>query len=78
MSKLLIAEHDSKTALWKKIKAHFEEKLELLRRQNDGNLSEAETQKLRGRIAEVKSILALDKPPPRITGSDEKSPPLEY
>jgi hypothetical protein len=51
------------TAVWKKIREHLEERLALLRIQNDStSLSNDETQEQRGRIAEIKLMLDQDKP----------------
>lgn len=52
---------DRESLVWKRLMTHFGERLEVLRTQNDGDKSEAETAKLRGRIAELKAILALNK-----------------
>lgn len=66
---LTAQEKDS--ALWKKLKAHFEERLDVLRIQNDGDKSAEETAKLRGKIAFAKELLGLDAP--AITASDRKA-----
>lgn len=47
------------SAVWLKISAHYEARLQALRQKNDGNLTAEETAKVRGRIAEAKAILAL-------------------
>lgn len=47
------------SALWQKLEAHLKETLESLRSQNDADLSAEATAKLRGRIATVKTMLAL-------------------
>lgn len=64
MNKPLITEIESNSALWQKIKAHYEARLQTLREKNDVDNDENRTIKLRGRIAEIKALLALDKPPP--------------
>lgn len=46
--------------VWNKIKNHYEGRLKVLRSKNDGALDIAETSTIRGRIAEVKAILALE------------------
>jgi hypothetical protein len=71
MSKLFIEPHEAKTALWIKIKAHMESRLDVARKQNDSNLDAVQTANMRGRITELKSFLALDIPPPSITAGDE-------
>jgi len=49
---------EAESALWKKISAHYEQRLDILRRKNDNALTPEETAALRGRIAEVKKLLA--------------------
>lgn len=62
MSKLL-NDLDIRSETWKRIKAHYEAELVKLRVQNDHDKDPMETAKLRGRIDEVKRLLALDKEP---------------
>ncbi|HYN54395.1 MAG TPA: hypothetical protein VES38_06795 [Methylotenera sp.] len=71
MSKLILNSAEAQTALWIKIKAHLESRLDLCRLQNDGDSDAVHTAKMRGRILEIKSFLALDKPPPSIAAGDE-------
>lgn len=49
-----------RSGLWLKLVAHYEKELHSLRVKNDGNLQPEETAKTRGRIAEIKKLLALD------------------
>lgn len=58
---------EARSALWLKIKADAEEKLGGYRTNNDYDLSEKETQKLRGRILEVKELLDIGIPDPAPT-----------
>jgi hypothetical protein len=44
---------------WHEVFIWASERLEQYRKQNDGDMSEAETNKLRGRIAVLKELLAL-------------------
>lgn len=53
---------ETRSAVWLKLQAHLEERLAVLRSKNDGVLTPDETSLLRGRIAQVKEILALGKP----------------
>lgn len=62
MNEPVLTDGDSFNPLWLKLKAHFEARLEVLRSQNDGNLDPEATAKMRGRIAEVKYFIGLDKP----------------
>lgn len=52
--------------LWLRLKAHLHERLAKARTRNDGALAPDETARLRGRIACLKDLLALeeDRPPP--------------
>lgn len=57
--------------LWRLLMKHWGDRLDSLRKQNDGDKSDIETARLRGQIAAIKADLALnnDKPdleaPPR-------------
>ena len=56
--------HDERmTPLWSKLVKHMEAKLDELRAMNDGEYGEVMTAKLRGRIAMLKDLLALDTAP---------------
>lgn len=55
----MLKKHEIDSALWQKLEAHLKEKLTSLRAQNDAELGPEATSKLRGRIAEVKSLLSL-------------------
>jgi len=50
------------SALWLKLKEHMEQQLDLLRRKNDGSHDEIVTANIRGRIAILKELSALDAP----------------
>lgn len=63
---MLLTPEERSSALWKRIAGHYEERLTVLRARNDGDQSESATQRLRGRIQEVKSILALGNEPEQI------------
>lgn len=59
----VLNEHDRGSATWGKLQKHFNERLDTLRKQNDGNLSPEGTAKLRGRIAELKRVIDLGEAP---------------
>ena len=61
--------HEAKSALWLKLSAHLREKQAAYHGQNEGDLSLEQTQKLRGRIAQSKEILALERAP-EVAGDD--------
>ncbi len=54
------------SVLWERLSAHYRMRLESLRAKNDADLPEAETAKVRGRIAEAKAFLALGEEKPEI------------
>jgi hypothetical protein len=47
------------SALWLRLDRYWKDRLDRLRAQNDGDKSDIETANLRGRIAELKTIVAL-------------------
>lgn len=57
-----LSESDTRSEVWLRLKSHMEDRLQTLRAQNDGDLDEVKTAKLRGRINELKYLLALDQP----------------
>lgn len=58
---------DYDSEVWKRVRAHFEARLNTARIKNEGRLSIEETNRLRGRIFEMKAFLALS--------PDETAPP---
>lgn len=63
----LIDASDRRSEAWIKLKKFYEERLAAARRRNDNvKLSLDDTLVLRGRIAECKAILALDKELPAV------------
>lgn len=54
-----LAQVDRTSPTWLRVKEQLEERLAELRAQNDKTATEAQTEKLRGRIAEVKDLIAL-------------------
>ena len=64
--RLTLTRDEKESKLWKRLLEHCESRLQTLRMQNDGDKSEIETAKLRGRILEVKAFLGLDKDLPEI------------
>ena len=66
----LLNDVERQSAIWRKIKAHLEARLVLMRERNDRSQGEAKTERLRGRIAEIKYIVALDKPAPHAEADD--------
>ena len=54
-----LAKADRVSSTWIALKKHLEQRLEVLRAQNDGDLNPEKTAKTRGQIAEAKRILSL-------------------
>lgn len=75
---MLIEPHEAQTALWKKLREHYEQQLERYRAMNDQDLSLEKTAKLRGRIAEIKGFLELDRPVPSLASDAGDEPPSEW
>jgi hypothetical protein len=57
---------DKQTGLWEKLRTHLQERLALLRAQNDNDADASATDKQRGRIAEIKLLLALENERPEV------------
>ena len=57
-------EIDYRSETWKALEERASNKLDSLRRKNDGQLDDLATAHLRGRIAELKDLLTLAKPAP--------------
>lgn len=62
MARKSVIDYGSET--WKALVDHYEARLIDLRKRNDGDLSETQTAKLRGRINEIREFLALATPAP--------------
>lgn len=58
---------ERQSALWKKLEAYLQERLQTCRKKNDGDLGELETARLRGEIRAIKQLLAVG----------ESLPPME-
>jgi hypothetical protein len=65
--KFRLAPHERTSPLWKSLERHMLQTLAELRLMNDTSLPPERTEKLRGRIEQLKALLALGdepKPPP--------------
>lgn len=54
---------DFRSTVWAKLQAHIDARIELLRAENDRLLPMDQTMVLRGRISELKNLLALAEGP---------------
>lgn len=60
LAKSQLERDDFKLRTWPRLRALLEDRLADLREQNDNRLDDEKTANLRGRIAEVKALLALE------------------
>jgi hypothetical protein len=63
---MMISEGDRLHPIWMRLTTHLETRIALLRIKNEGDVSETQTARIRGGIAELKAILALGIPPPSV------------
>ena len=63
MKQLVLTHEERHSALWKKLMAHWEARIESLHSANEGDRTELETAKLRGRLQETRLNMALNKEP---------------
>lgn len=66
----VLTSDEAASPLWKKIKAHVEARLAGVRAKNDKTQPMDKTEQLRGRIAELKYLAALDRPAPQMEADD--------
>jgi len=66
MTKFELSAADRRSTLWMQIEQHLNQRLDTLRRSNDGDRGEIPTALLRGQIAELKYILTLGQEPRRV------------
>jgi hypothetical protein len=59
--KTTLIKQDFNTAVWATLEKDLQAELQRLREQNDANLDDLATAKLRGRIEQIKDLLALNK-----------------
>jgi hypothetical protein len=63
---------ERRMSAWTNLEKHLHARLASLRAQNDNDLDETKTAKLRGRIAEVINLLALGASPDPTEAADEE------
>lgn len=62
----VLTNSERQSGLWMRLETHFKDRVERLRKQNDGDLNEIQTAKLRGQIATFEALLLLGKDMPPI------------
>lgn len=68
--KSILTTNELQSSAWIKMKAYLNTRVDDLRKKNDGDFNEIDTSRMRGRIAEIKNLLAAVEPPPALE-SDE-------
>lgn len=58
-----LSPHEIQGSTWLKLKEGIEEKIDQLRKRNDGDFDLVETTRLRGQIMALKNLLAVGEPP---------------
>lgn len=58
--RIALTYEEKRSALWTKLTDHWKTQLEILRIQNEGDKTDIETAKLRGRILELKAAISLE------------------
>jgi len=61
---LILSLEERRSNLWLKLMEHWSDQLGAARLQNETDLTDSQTANLRGRIAAIKSCMALDKDKP--------------
>lgn len=61
-----LTEQEKNSALWHRLKEHIEARIDKHRATNDKTQTPEATEKLRGRIAELKDLLNIEKDRPQI------------
>lgn len=57
--KFELTAHERRSELWSRLEAHMRERLDQLRQKNDSHQPENTTADTRGRIGQIKELLAL-------------------
>jgi hypothetical protein len=66
-------QNDFNSATWQKLRLHLEARLITLRARNDASMNAEDTARLRGQIAELKTLLALEDPAIQTIGASPLS-----
>lgn len=71
---LILTAEERRSSLWLKLMAHWLERLESTRKQNESDLPEVQTAKLRGRIAELNACIGLNEENPTLISAARGNP----
>jgi len=69
-----LSKNEIDSALWKKVKGILQDRLQSAKTKLEKDITENETVKLRGRIAELNYLIDLENPSPSNLINAEKSP----
>ncbi len=64
--RILLTESEKCGAVWCKVQEFLEQRLEMLRKENDADTDERATARRRGAINEVKTLMALGREKPNL------------
>jgi hypothetical protein len=56
---MTLSDIERHSALWKKISEHLAAQIDIARKQNDGELNDTQTARLRGKIQAYKELLSI-------------------
>lgn len=56
---MILTPTDKVSGLWQQLTEHWTDRIEVLRTRLEGDITEADSAKLRGRIAEIRANLAM-------------------
>ena len=73
---MTLAPHERQSAVWIKLRDHMVQRLTDLRSKNDGSHDAETTANLRGRIAQLKELLALGNEPESAQGGATQAAPI--
>ena len=63
LTEIVLTERDKLEPLWLRLRERLQARLDLFRRQNDNDMTPEQTNMLRGRIAEIKNLIAAGESP---------------
>lgn len=72
---MMLEKHERQSAVWIKLRDHMAQRLADLRTKNDGPHDGVDTANLRGRIAQLKELLALGTAPESAQGGATQAAP---
>jgi len=75
MTNLELSDHDKNSDLWGRLLAYYTKRERQLQIENSGDLTQEQTWKTRGRLAEITAFIKLNEDKPLIEKSSWDTPP---